>query len=281
MIATLIIVFREVLEAGLIVGIVLAVTRGVRGSRGWVVGGIAAGVAGSAIVAAFTGAIAAAFSGAGQEMFNAAVLALAAVMLTVHNVWMARHGRQLASDMREAGEQVKTGARSLAALAIVVGIAVLREGSEVVLFLYGIVAAGGTTMLDLIGGGALGIMAGIAVSVLTFLGLMILPLRYLFVTTSAMIAFLAAGMAAQSVFFLEQAGISSRLTATAWDTSAIVSQTSWFGRVLHTLIGYSDQPSEMQVVVYGLMLAVIFVLMWLLAPRRTGTSSSARSRRAT
>jgi high-affinity iron transporter len=117
--------------------------------------------------------------------------------------------------------------------------------------------------------------------VLTFLGLMILPLRYLFVTTSAMIAFLAAGMAAQSVFFLEQAGISSRLTATAWDTSAIVSQTSWFGRVLHTLIGYSDQPSEMQVVVYGLMLAVIFVLMWLLAPRRTGTSSSARSRRAT
>jgi high-affinity iron transporter len=86
MIATLIIVFREVLEAGLIVGIVLAVTRGVRGSRGWVVGGIASGVAGSAIVAAFTGAIAAAFSGAGQEMFNAAVLALAAVMLTVHSV---------------------------------------------------------------------------------------------------------------------------------------------------------------------------------------------------
>ena len=257
MISTLIIVFREILEAGLIVGIVLAATRGVRRSRRWIAGGIVAGIAGSAIVASFTGAIASAFSGVGQEILNAAVLALAAVMLTVHNVWMARHGRQLASEMREAGEQVRSGVRSLAALAIVVGIAVLREGSEVVLFLYGIVAAGGTTAADLLGGGVIGIIAGVAVSALTFFGLLIIPVRYLFVTTSAMIAFLAAGMAAQCVFFLEQAGISPGLTATAWDSSALLSETSWKGRILHTLIGYSDQPSVMQVIVYVLMLAAI------------------------
>jgi high-affinity iron transporter len=275
MIATLIIVFREVLEAGLIVGIVLAATRSVTGSGRWIAGGIAAGVTGSAIVAGFTGAIASAFSGIGQELFNAAILAFAAVMLTAHNVWMARHGRQLALEMREAGEQVRAGAKSLAALAIVVGIAVLREGSEVVLFLYGIVAAGGSTVLDLIGGGVLGIIAGVGVSALTFFGLLIVPVRYLFVTTSAMIAFLAAGMAAQCVFFLEQAGISQKLTATAWDTSAVVSETSWTGRILHTLIGYSDQPSEMRVVVYMLMLAVIFVLMWLLSPKRATRSIAA------
>jgi high-affinity iron transporter len=275
MIAALLIVFREILEAGLIVGIVLAATRGVVGRLGWIAGGIAAGVAGSAVVAGFTGVIASAFEGVGQELFNAALLAFAAVMLTIHNVWMARHGRQMASEMREAGEAVRAGKKSLMALAAVVGIAVLREGSEVVLFLYGIAASGGNTMLDLLGGGLLGLAAGVAVSAFTFLGLVIIPMRYLFVTTSAMIAFLAAGMAAQCVFFLEQAGISQRLTATAWDSSAILPEGSWVGRILHTLIGYSDQPSEMQVVIYVAMLVAIFVLMRLLSPRRTTRSIAA------
>jgi high-affinity iron transporter len=266
MLGALVIVFREVLEAGLIAGIVLAATRGVGGSRRWVAIGVAAGLAGAAIVAAFTSGISSAFSGAGQEVFNAAVLAFAAVMLTVHNVWMARHGRQMAGEMREAGNAVRAGTKSLAALAAVVGIAVLREGSEVVLFLYGIAASGGSTAVDFLIGGALGLVAGVGVSLLTFLGLMIVPIRHIFVTTSVMIALLAGGMAAQSVFFLEQAGISRMMTDTAWDSSHILSQSSWIGRILHTLIGYSDQPSEMQAVVYVVTLAIIFALMWMMSP---------------
>src|SRR3954452_5739888 len=132
MIAALIIVFREVIEAGLIIGIVLADTRSVQHSRFWITGGISAGILGSLIVAAFTGAIASAFDGYGQELFNAAVLGTAVLMLSWHNIWMARHGRKLATEMREAGEDVSAGRKSLAALAIVVGAAVLREGAEVV-----------------------------------------------------------------------------------------------------------------------------------------------------
>ena len=98
MLAALIIVFREVFEAGLIVGIVLAVTRAVAGRGWWISGGVAAGVLGACIVAAFAGALSSAFAGVGQEMFNAAVLGLAVVMLTWHNVWMARHGRELAAE---------------------------------------------------------------------------------------------------------------------------------------------------------------------------------------
>jgi high-affinity iron transporter len=84
-----------------------------------------------------------------------------------------------------------------------------------------------------------------------------------------MIAFLAAGMAAQSVVFLEQAGMISELATTAWDTSAILPESSWLGRILHTLAGYSDQPSEMQVIIYVAMLVAIFGLMRLTSPRRS------------
>ena len=142
MLGALIIVFREVIEAGLIVGIVMAATRGVAGRGRWVSAGIVAGVLGAALVAMFAGAISQAFEGAGQELFNASVLGIAVVMLMWHNAWMARHGREIADEMRTVGTAVSEGAKPLTALAVVVGLAVLREGSEVVLFLYGIFASG-------------------------------------------------------------------------------------------------------------------------------------------
>src|ERR1700690_6670 len=130
----LVIGFREVIEAGLIVGIVMAATRGVAGRGRWVSFGIGAGVLGAALMAIFAGAISQAFEGAGQELFNASVLGIAVVMLMWHNAWMARHGREIAEEMQSIGTAGGEGAKPLTALAIVVGLAGLRPGSEVVLF---------------------------------------------------------------------------------------------------------------------------------------------------
>ena len=156
MLGALIIVFREVIEAGLIVGIVMAATRGVAGRGRWIMIGIGGGVLGATIVAMFAGVISDAFQGAGQELFNASILGVAVVMLMWHNAWMARHGREIADEMRRIGTAVSEGAKPLTALAVVVGLAVLREGSEVVLFLYGIMASG-TSGSALLVGGLLGI----------------------------------------------------------------------------------------------------------------------------
>jgi len=263
--AALLIVFREVFEAGLIVGIVMAVTSGVAGRGIWIAGGVAAGVFGACLVALFTGGLSELFGGSGQEVFNAGILGFAVLMLTWHNVWMSRHGRELAAEMRAAGEAVVAGSKSLAALAIVVAIAVLREGSEVVLFLYGVAAAQGGASLSMVGGGFIGLILGSLVCLMTYLGLIAIPTRYLFSVTSALIALLAAGMAAQAIAFLEQANILTALDETVWDTSWILSDSSYLGRALHTLIGYVDQPTAMQLIVYAATLAVIVVLMKLFA----------------
>jgi high-affinity iron transporter len=108
----------------------------------------------------------------------------------------------------------------------------------------------------------------------------IIPPRYLFRVTTALITFLAAGLAAQSILFFQQAGIVTALSQTAWDTSAILSDTSLFGRVLHTLIGYSDQPSLMQVAVYGLTLAIIFTLSSLFSPSKKAPANASPTRGA-
>ncbi len=265
MLPSLLIVFREVFEAGLIVGIVMAVTSGVIGRGRWVAGGVAAGVLGACVVAVFTGGLSQLFSGNGQELFNAGILSFAVVMLGWHNVWMARHGRELAAEMRAAGEAVVTGSKSLFALAVVVTVAVLREGSEVVLFLYGIAASEGGANAGMVIGGFIGLILGSLVCLLTYLGLITIPARYLFAVTSTLITFLAAGMAAQAIAFLEQANVLTALDQTAWDTSWILSDASFLGRALHTLIGYVDQPTAMQLIVYAATLAAIMVLMKLFA----------------
>jgi high-affinity iron transporter len=266
MAGALIIVLREVVEAGLIVGIVLAATRTLPSRGRYVAAGVLAGVLGATLVAAFAGTLANALAGVGQEVFNAAILGLAVIMLGWHNIWMARHGRQIGEDLRRLGRDVLSGSRSLTALAVVVAVAVLREGSEVVLFLYGVVISSGESGLSLMLGGLLGLLLGAGISALTYQGLAVIPPRHLFRVTSVLIGFMAAGMAAQCVAFLEQADIATALGDAVWNTSSVLADNSIAGRVLHTLLGYTGKPTELQLVVYLATLGTIFGAMKLLAP---------------
>jgi high-affinity iron transporter len=265
-----IIVLREIIEAGLIIGIVLAATHSLPSRGLYVAAGAGAGLLGAGLVAGFARSVSNALAGSGQEVFNAAVLALAAGMLAWHNVWMARHGREISNEMRRLGQEVKSGSRSLFALAIVVAAAVSREGAEVALFLYGLAVSTQEPQLSLLAGGFLGLLCGAAVSLLTYRGLVILPPRAVFKVTAVLLAFMAAGMAAQCAAFLEQADIATRLGAVVWNTSRLLPDASLPGRVLHTLLGYTGQPTQLQLLVYVATLGVIFGLMKAVAPPHAG-----------
>jgi high-affinity iron transporter len=266
--AALIIVFREVFEAGLIVGIVLAVTRLVPRRNRWIGGGVLAGVAAACLVAAFAGVLSQLFEGMGQELFNAAILAIAVIMLTWHNVWMARHGKEIAGEMSAIGQAVAEGSKSLLALAVVVAVAVLREGSEVALFLYGVAASDGGSAASLTIGGLMGLALGVAICLLTYFGLMRIPPRALFATTTVLITLLAAGMAAQAVAFLQRANWLAPLDTVMWDSGWLLSESSVVGRALHTLVGYTDQPTGMQIVIYLAVILVTVMLMRLVGSER-------------
>lgn len=259
MLASLIIVFREVFEAGLIVGIVLAATRGIARRGVFIAGGVGAGVIGAALVAAFAGALSDALAGRGQEVFNAAILSLAVVMLGWHNLWMASHGREMAREMKAMGHAVAAGDKSLVAMAMVVAIAVLREGAEVVLFLYGIAASSGEGWPLLIVGGVVGIALGVAVSCLLYLGLVAIPVHRLFTVTSWLIALVAAGMAGQAAAILAGIDLIPSWGYQLWDTSWLLPQDSLAGRALHALVGYSDRPMGVQLVAYLATLATLAI----------------------
>jgi high-affinity iron transporter len=277
MFATAVIVFREILEAALIVGIVAAATRDIPGRSRWLAAGVAAGLFGAGIVALGTERIADLASGVGQEIFNAAVLGLAVVMLAWHNLWMSSHGAALAKDARAVGSDVRDGRRECSVLLFVVGLAVLREGSETVLFLYGIAASEGGASWPMLMGGVAGIVAGIAVGYAVYAGLLRIPLRWFFTVTGLLVLFLAAGMASQAAHFLIQADLLPSLANPLWDTSAWLPQDSVVGTLLRSLLGYEDRPAGMQIVFYVLVLITIGAGMkWISAngPQTVGKRAS-------
>ncbi|CAA7625607.1 High-affinity Fe2+/Pb2+ permease [Candidatus Terasakiella magnetica] len=257
MLAAAIIVFREVLEAALVIGIVLAATRTLQNSRRWISGGILAGLVGSALVALSADVLSEALSGMGQELFNAGVLLVAVVMLGWHTVWMSGHGREMAQEMKRLGHAVSAGSRPLSVLAVVVGVAVLREGAETVLFVFGVSASGeeGTVATAL--GCAVGFAAGAAMGGLLYAGLLAVPTRHLFSVTTWLVTLLAAGMAAQAVAFLAAAGVWDIASQPVWDSSWLLADSSLPGRVLHTLVGYVDRPSLSQLGAYGATILAI------------------------
>ena len=260
MLGAAIIVFREVLEAALIVGIVLAASTGAPRRGFWISTGMAGGVVGAGLVALFAAEIASAAAGIGQELLNAVILLLAVGMLGWHNIWMSRHGRELAATAREVGDAVISGSRPLYVLAVVVGLAVLREGSETVLFLYGIAAGGGLGVGSLLAGGTLGLAGGVAVGAALYLGLLRIPTRRLFTVTSWMVLLLAAGMASQAAGYLVQADLLPPLGNALWDTSAVLTEDSVLGKALHTLIGYVSRPEGIQILFYLATLCAIWLL---------------------
>ena len=261
MLAVAIIVFREVLEAALIVSIVMAASLGIAQRNLWISGGVAGGVLGAGLLAMFAASISAAFSGAGQEILNASILLFAVVMLARHNIWMARHGREMAQQAKDVGDQVAAGTRPLYALSLICGFAVLREGAETVLFVFSVIASAQEGVPSLLLGGLIGLAGGVALGVILYFGLLRIPVSRLFTVTGWMILLLAAGLAAQSAGFLGQANLLPPVGEQLWDTSSLLSEGSIPGRVLHTLIGYIARPSGVELLAYVLTLLAIGISM--------------------
>src|SRR5512143_69264 len=261
MFGSALIVFRETLEAALLIGIIAAATRGLSRRTLWLAIGIGAGLAGSLVVAGLTETIAEMAEGAGQELFNAGILGIAVLMLGWHNIWMATHSREMATQARSAGIAVKSGQREMSALAILIALAVLREGSETALFLYGIAAGDGASGMSMLGGGVLGLAAGVAAGWVLYSGLARIPMRHFFTVTSGLILFLAAGLAGQMARFLVQGDVIQPLATPLWDTSSLLPMDSLPGTLLHLLAGYDARPSGMQALFYGLTFLVILAGM--------------------
>jgi high-affinity iron transporter len=260
MFTTSLIIYREIVEIAMIVGVILAATRGLQHRMRWIAGGFVTGIAGALLVAIFAQGISTALSGMGQEFFNALVLFTAAIVIGWTAIWLRRNARLLTTHLRNVGQQVSTGHAPLYTLAIIIGLSLLREGSEIVLFIYGM-ALSGESAQSIIAGCAVGLALGLLTGILLYYGLLKIPARHMLRVTSWLLILLVAGLASQGTGFLTAAGYFNDWSQPVWDSSWLLSEESIPGRALHTLVGYSSHPTPVQLAVYTGTLLLLCTLI--------------------
>ena len=257
MFATVLIVFRETLEAALFVGIIAAATRGLPGRAGWLAGGVFAGVIGALALAAGADRVSALAGGIGQDLVNVGILSVALVMLAWHCIWVSSHGKEMSQDAKQLGTSVREGTHAPRTLMIAVALAVLREGAETVLFVAGLATGASGNSQGTLVGASLGLLGGIVLGLMIYFGLSRVKPQRLFVVTNVLILLLAAAIASQLARALAQSGLVDVWSGTLWDTSGVLQTDSPVGILLHALVGYDARPSGLQLAFYLSTLLII------------------------
>ena len=262
MLAALIIVFREVLEAGLIVGVVLAASRGVPHRGSAIALGVLAGIVGSAWWRSSPLRFPRPSKAAARSSSPLAVLLLAVCMLAWHVVWMSEHAREMTARLRAhrtgGGARLAIGRHSLASSWASPSCA---RAARSCCSSPGFSCRAVTERLSLLIGSVGGLALGALVSAVVYLGLAAVPIGRLFSVTGTLITLLAAGLAAQAMQQLSSAGVINVFDGTLWDTSWLLSEEQLARpRPACRSIGYMDRPTAMQAIAYVATAATIFAL---------------------
>jgi high-affinity iron transporter len=273
------IVWRESVEALLVVGILYAwlkngdadARRGLPYLWSGVALGILAAVALGAALVGFTEVL----SGDAQDYFQIAMVLVACVLIVQMVLWMKQHGRTLKREMEASLEQTARDANWWG-VTVLVALAIAREGSETVIFLYGL---GFGQSGHVAASQYFAVLIGLALAFLTFyvlqLGGKVFSWRQFFRVTEIMLLFLGAGLFQTGVDKLIDKEILPTLVDQMWNSSALLDDSSTFGSLVATLTGYRAHPALMNLIAY----AVYWLAVWFLV-RRASSSAAAGQRKA-
>lgn len=261
----LFIVWRESVEALLVVGILYAWLKNGDGDARRGLPYLWAGVGAGLLMAVGLGAALVGFtevlSGDAQDYFQTAMVLIACVLIVQMVLWMRQHGRTLKRDMEQSLQQSTRGSNWWG-VAVLVALAIAREGSETVIFLYGL-GFGQSGHVD--GSQVLAVVIGLGLALLTFyvlqLGGKYFSWRHFFRVTEVMLLFLGAGLFQTGVDKLIDKEILPLGMSQVWDTSALLDDSGTFGSLVATLTGYRAHPALMNLIAYAVYWAVVWLLL--------------------
>lgn len=262
MLATFVVVWRESLEAALVVSILLAylARTGQRDKFKYIWMGVAGALVGCALFARATAYLQTLFDDAGEEVFQACLMLIAVAVVTAMVLWMHRESRNLRRSLEGRAEILTEHGRVLS-LALLAGIAVFREGAEMVLFLWGIVMSSAGSRLALIAAGFAGAAAAVASAWGIFLGASRLNLKLFFQVTSVALLLIAAGMLAQAANRLIGVGMISPIVGQVWNSGWLLDERGAFGSLAAALFGYRSRPSLLELLLYLIYCAAVLAMM--------------------
>ena len=252
-----IIVFRESLEAALIVGIVLSYLKKIEKQEFFKFAylGLILGVLGSVMGAVIFHQVLGGFTGVSEQLFEGITMLVGAALIMYLIVWMAHKKDTNALIKNQVGRAIDSNKGT--GVLFLVFIAILREGIETTLFLNAVASGQNEGFLLF---ALLGLLVGVLVGYGVYLGLKGMNLRYLFNISSTLLILFAAGLFAHSIHEFQEAGIIPTFVEHIWDINHIVDENGVAGGFMKSLFGYNGNPSLLEVFMYSFSLVGMVVI---------------------
>lgn len=250
MLGTLLITFREGLEAALIVSILLAALSRIGQSplKRYVWFGVLSAVAASVLAGLGLTAFGYMLEGEAEEIYEGLTMLVAVGFLSWMMFWMRSHARVIKEELEQRTRQAAiAGTWALFGVAF---IAVVREGLETVLFLIALYYQQASHPLVMLLTALMGLSLAVLLGYFVNRIGMRINLRLLFQGTTLLLLFVAAGLLAGSVHAFQEVGLLPIWVEHLWDTTALLDETSVWGQLMHALFGYNANPSLLEVVGY-------------------------------
>jgi high-affinity iron transporter len=258
LLSSVILVLREVLEAALLFSLLMALSRRLGISCRWVIVALIVGLLGAAIYGFNIDRVSDWFEGVGQEVVNAFLQIAIYGLLCVLAAFAVRHNR---------GFPVPGSLMSMLMLASV-SLAIVREGSEIMIYLSGFMQVT-DLLLPVMVGSAIGAGIGVSVGAVFYYALLNLGRRTAVIIGAVLLGLVAAGMASQAAQLLIQA---DWLPAQypIWDSSWLVAEQSVTGQLLYALVGYEATPTPVQLIIYVAAVVLLAGIVVTFGRRRGG-----------
>ncbi|RUU60082.1 FTR1 family protein [Mesorhizobium sp. M2C.T.Ca.TU.002.02.1.1] len=260
------VVWRESTEAILVVGILqgwLAHHAGARAAtaRYFLWTGVAAGLGGALLLAGVILFLESLLDGERADYFQIGMAALAALLILQMVVWMHRQGRGLKQDLERGAERALT-AGNWVGLFLLVAIAVMREGSETVVFLYGLLAsAGRTTLLGTLAAVAAGLAFAAASYWLIHIAAKRFPWKVFFRVSEVLLLFLAGSLLMTALDRAIGLELVPPLSGAVWDTSWLLDDTGRLGGLVASMTGYRARPELATILAYAIYWIAVLALL--------------------
>ncbi len=256
---SVILVLQETLEATLLISVLLTISHLHWQKHAWVIYALVGGLALSVLYARQMVNISEWFDYVGQEIVNA-LLQIIITLLICFSIWAFLKNRRMNFILKSSINNYYTRAFIYCA-AITVALSIMREGSEIFLYLSGFFHQDEYIQSVMIGS-LVGFGIGISMGVLLFYGLLFLPTKWRLRGPLILLALFAGNMLSQATLQLNQADWAPS-TPMLWDSSAWIPENSIAGQLLYALIGYEATPSALQVFsyIFGVTLALIFAVV--------------------
>lgn len=262
MLATAIIIFRELLEICLLLGIISAALSNLDNRRTLISFGILGGSLLSFLIFLSFKHLYNSFNGNFQEYLNIFIIILSICCIAYTSFIINAKKSSLLDRIRMTNSSLDESRFNNIVIILFIALIICREGAEIFIFMQALFASGQSPS-NIIVGALIGTFTGLITGLIFYFSLLKISLKYLFKVINTLLILCSGALASQLANLLHTTNMISSLYKQVWNSSWFIQDNSFIGITLYNLIGYTAKPTQLQIILYLITLSIMSYIAYL------------------